>query len=726
MNDDFLVFASEDQAESNLSPSPWAILVVDDDHDIHLSTSLVLKNAPLLGRKIELVHAYSAREAFDLLLKRNDFAVILLDVVMENDFAGLDLVAKIRGILGLKEVRIILRTGQPGHAPEPGIFNLHDINDYRLKTELTNNRLITALSAALRSYEQICAISANRRGLEMIVHAEAELMECTQFADFSNVILKNASKVFNRDCVGFVAKVDKHPPLLEDLGACSPELHESALEILKKRPQPSSTHHFDSREIWLHLQAGQDAAAIYLQFQSPLTEFISFGQVASVFTANTSACFGHLCQLERLNYLAYHDALTTLGNRSWFIEQLGAAPAAEGTPYAVAILDICRFADINDGLGYEVGNALLCSVAQRLQRHLLPHGTIIARLGNDVFGLFGPTSHINPDQLFHLFLAPLQAQQHSIPVQLAIGVRAITEEYNSGLQLLEQANIALNLAKNKSHPRWASFSHDMEAHTRWRHEVIRQLRAAFEANALQVWYQPQINLETNEVSGVEALLRWPGEVGFIQSPAVFIPLAEYSGLIVEMGDWVLDEACRAYQALQSFSNAPKRIAVNISMPQFRTKTLSQSVDQALKKYQLPASVLELEITESIAMDEPETVRSSLAALREIGVDIAIDDFGTGYSSLGQLHALPIDSLKIDKSFVDDIDESQSSLYVELIIGLAQRLGLSTVAEGVESATQVARLKELGCTVAQGYFYAKPMPLHELKNWLERRLANPAL
>ncbi|QLI82848.1 EAL domain-containing protein [Chitinibacter fontanus] len=720
MNDDFLVFANEDQPNSELALPPWAILVVDDDHDIHLSTSLVLKNTQLLGRNIELVHAYSAREAFDLLLKRHDFAIILLDVVMENDFAGLDLVAKIRGILGLKEVRIILRTGQPGHAPEPGIFNLHDINDYRLKTELTNNRLITALSAALRSYEQICSISANRRGLEMIVHTEAELMECTHFTDFAAAILKHAPKVFDRECTGFVAKVYPHTPTHDDIGACSPDLLDSVLEKLKQRPQSSSNHHFDSCEIWLHLQAGNDQAVIYLQFKTLLTEFINFGQIATVFAANTSACLGHLCQLERLNYLAYHDELTELGNRSWFIDQLGAAPPPERGTFAVAILDLCRFADINDGLGYEVGNALLRSFANRLQSHYSDSNTMVARLGNDVFGVFGPITQVNPDLLFHLFSTPLQAHQHSIPVQIAIGVRSVNDEPLNGLQLLEQANIALNLAKIKPHPRWASFSPDMEANTRWRHEIIRQLRTAFQANLLQVWYQPQVHLQTNEVSGVEALLRWPGEVGFIQSPSVFIPLAEYSGLIVEMGDWVLDEACRAYQELQHLPNAPKRVAVNISMPQFRTGTLSKSVNQSLLKYKLAPNVLELEITESIAMDEPEIVRSCLSALRTIGVDISIDDFGTGYSSLGQLHALPIDSLKIDKSFVDDIDEEKSGLYVELIIGLAQRLGLSTVAEGVETKTQAHRLKELGCTIAQGYYYAKPMPLHELKRWLEAR------
>jgi diguanylate cyclase (GGDEF)-like protein len=721
MSDDFLIFAQEDPVTEGSCLAPWPILVVDDDHDIHLSTRLALKNTTLLGRPLALTHAYSAHEAFELLLKRHDFAIILLDVVMENDFAGLDLVAKIRGILGLKEVRIILRTGQPGHAPEPGIFNLHDINDYRLKTELTSNRLITALSSALRSYEQICAISANRRGLEMIVHTETLLMECTQFSQFAQVILDNASKIFDHECIGLVADTTHFSqPHFSDVGACSDELKERALAILAQRPPLTLQHRIEAHEMWLYLQAGSDHALIYLHFKTPLKDLLNTGQLASVFAANTSACLGHLRQLERLNYLAYHDELTTLGNRSWFIEQLSSHQIDTEQPYAVAIVDICRFADINDGLGYEAGNALLRAFAMRLRLNLAGSQTLLARLGNDVFALFGSLKHVNPDHLFTLTAEPLQIQHHSLPIQISVGVRLISDAQSNGLQLLEQANIALNQAKNKAHPRWVAYSPDMEAHTRWRHEVIHQLRLAFQANTLQIWYQPQINLQSNAVVGVEALMRWPSSHGFLHSPAVFIPLAEYSGLIIELGAWVLEEACLTYKAMQALLDTPFRIAVNISMPQFRTGNLVQQIKEMLARHQIPPSALELEITESIAMDEPATVSSSLTALRELGVQIAIDDFGTGFSSLGQLRALPIDSLKIDKSFVDDINGENKGIYAEMIIALAQKLHLSSVAEGVESQEQAQRLTELGCTIGQGYFYAKPMPLAELKTWLQQR------
>ncbi|WP_273429193.1 bifunctional diguanylate cyclase/phosphodiesterase [Chitinibacter tainanensis] len=722
MSQDYLQFAPEDPHQQPGSP-PWQILVVDDEEDVHLSTQLVLKNLLLLGRPIALSHAYSGQQAFELLRQRNDFAVILLDVVMEDDFAGLDLVAKIRGILGLKEVRIILRTGQPGYAPEPGIFNLHDINDYRLKTELTSNRLITSISAALRSYEQICTLSNNRRGLEMIVHTEMQLMECREFGEFSRIILANASAIFGRECQGLVAQLPTAPGQTAFIGAISPALTAQAENILARRPIPSSNHHFDSREMWLHLQAGLDQAVIYLQFAAALTEFVHFAQLANVFAANTSACYGHLRQLERLNYLAYHDELTGLPNRHGLLAALEARSSLQGQ--SLAVLDLNRFADINDALGYSTGNALLCAVATRLNQHCAAESVLLARLANDVFALCGPQSLINQEALFALFKAPLQVAQHALPVQIALGLRNIEQESTTGAQLLEQAHMALNQAKHNPPPQCALFNPQMEAQTRWRHEVIQQLRAAFAADQLQLWFQPQLDLGSRQICGVEALLRWPGEQGFVHPPAVFIPLAEYAGLIIELGDWVLEQACKAYQQLAACGVGHVRIAVNISMVQFRSGLLLERIQQLLAQYQVPARALELEITESIAMDEPETVRQQLASLRALGLEVAIDDFGTGYSSLGQLRTLSFDRLKIDKSFVDDLASSGNSLYVEMIIALARRLNLATVAEGVETAAQAARLKALGCDIGQGYYFAKPMPLAALCDWVDSQGAAPA-
>jgi EAL domain-containing protein (putative c-di-GMP-specific phosphodiesterase class I) len=213
-------------------------------------------------------------------------------------------------------------------------------------------------------------------------------------------------------------------------------------------------------------------------------------------------------------------------------------------------------------------------------------------------------------------------------------------------------------------------------------------------------------------------LRWPdGARGFTQPPDVFIPLAEYSGLIVQIGIWVLEQSCAQHARLAAAGFKPLKMAVNVSMAQFRKAGFVEEVARVLEHYQMPPDLLELEITESIAMDEPKVVLQSLESLKRLGIQIAIDDFGTGYSSLGQLQALPIDCLKIDQSFVKEIQNGQGGLFAETIVGLSEKLRVASIAEGVETPEQAGFLRGLGCTIAQGYLYGRPMPPEQLDEWL---------
>ncbi|MBX9913990.1 MAG: EAL domain-containing protein, partial [Pseudomonadaceae bacterium] len=265
------------------------------------------------------------------------------------------------------------------------------------------------------------------------------------------------------------------------------------------------------------------------------------------------------------------------------------------------------------------------------------------------------------------------------------------------------------------------FIPDMEDNTRWRLEVIHHLRQDFEAGKLAMWYQPQINLANGQVLGVEALMRWPDDQGgFVQPPTTFIPLAEYSGLIIELGEWALDQACQALNQLTHAAKPVRRVAVNVSMPQLRQAGFIGKVAQAIGRHGINPATLELEITESIAMDEPKVIRRGLEALKGLGVRLAVDDFGTGYSSLSHLRDLPIDCLKIDRCFISEIHDGKGGMFAETIVAFAQKLGVSTVAEGVETAEQAGFLRGLGCSEAQGYLYAKPMPLEQLLVWLAER------
>lgn len=734
-DDQLITFIDDSQDIATKEPQPaWRVLIVDDDAEVHTATAYVLKNFAYQGVGIELQHAYSAAEAREALRLDRGFAVILLDVVMETEDAGLKMVRFIREELAMAEVRIILRTGQPGYAMELEVFTDYDINDYRTKSELTQVRLFSAMISALRSYEQIRSIAENRRGLEKIVHASADLMEMHAIGTFAEGVLIQLGGLLRVPMNGIVcaqrgSPVDgSDPDGLYIIGATGPHREWLALPLSKlDQPQmaeaiskavASKEHHYGPACTVIYIRGGDSEGAVYVQTSSPLAE--TDRQLLEVFAANISSCFSNVKLVERLNYVAYHDGLTHLPNRSQFILELDDVASA-GAQVVVALIDLRHFADLNDGLGHDVGNKLLKAVAVRLREEL---GGVcrIARVGADVFGVVGPESRVTPESLNRVFERPLAVGEHTLPVSINIGLCRVLGEERSGLILLKGANIALNRAKRSLHDNYQYFVSEMEDRSRWRLEIINRLRGDFRAGKLAVWYQPKVALNGGACIGVEALLRWPGDDGgFIQPPDVFIPLAEYSGVIVEIGRWVLEESCRTLALIGQESSAAMSVAVNVSMPQFLNAGFVQEVRELMIRHALPAGALELEITESVAMEEPKAVIGSLVALREAGIRVAIDDFGTGYSSLAQLHELPIDCLKIDRVFIKDISGGKGGMFAETIVALGSKLGLTIVAEGVETEEQAGFLRGLGCKVAQGYLYGRPMPLPQLLDWLRERL-----
>ncbi|GAB7129702.1 EAL domain-containing protein [Silvimonas sp. JCM 19000] len=731
--DDTLHLLDDSHAVPAVNPAAaWPVLIIDDDEEVHAATRFALEGLTLQGRRLELVHGHSAAEARALLATRQDFAVILLDVVMETGDAGLTLVQHIRNTLGLLECRIILRTGQPGYAPELDVFTDYDINDYRTKSELTRTRLITAMIAALRSYQQLRAIAENRRGLELIVHAVADLMEQPALNRFAEGVLTQMTALLNLPVDGIVCAQRGAPsgePDHEGLyivgaaGRLAPliaapltELHDGAVRLAIEQAILSRSHQFGPHTTTLYLSGAGQEGAVFIHTGVPLSA--SDQQLVAVFAANLSACFGNIKQLERLNFAAYHDGLTHLSNRAHFVHTLDAALERRVHGQRAALIDLEHFSDVNDGLGQEVGNALLLTVARRLEASFGAHCDI-SRIGADVFGLVGPQAELAPERIYSVMEDPFEVGEHTLPVGMALGLCDLEDAGGSGYSALRRATIALNRAKQSVTDSSVRFTPEMEDNTRWRLDVIRALRNDFRAGKLAVWYQPQLSLATGRPCGMEALLRWPGEgSGFVQPPSVFVPLAEYSGLIVEIGEWVLQQAGEAWRAVSAVESGITHIAVNVSIPQFRNGKLAETIAGILGAQRMPPYALELEITESVAMDEPRRVISALKTLREMGVRVAIDDFGTGYSSLGQLQALPIDSLKIDRSFVADIANGRGGSFVETIVALAQKTGLETIAEGVETAEQAGFLRALGCTEAQGFYYAKPMPLDEVLGWLK--------
>jgi len=732
-DEDLVSFAAEEPAPQARQTSPsWKLLIVDDDVEVHEATRFALHDAPIADRPLRLLHAYSAQQAAALIAAEPDIAVILLDVVMESHDAGLKLVRHIREDLRLADVRIILRTGQPGYAPELKVIRDYDINDYKTKAELTHTRLMTTLISAIRSYEQLHAISENRRGLELIVTAAAGLMELPAMSAFAEGVLLQIASLLKLPAEGIVCAQKGSP--IDD--AASPEaLHVVAAagqlatyigQPLDQLAEPEivsaihdcmvrKTHAFDPRYTVLYLHDRKHEAAVFVRSDKTLAP--TDRQLVEVFAANVSSCFGNVKLVERLNFIAYHDPLTRLSNRAGFLAELQAAGTSGATDQIVCLLDIERFTDINNSLGHEVGDQLLLAVSRRLAEAC--KGCRLAHVDADTFGLVGPRSQLAPERLLELLSVPFAAGEQQLQIDAQFGLCRILGS-EPGETLYKRADMALTHARLSPQTRYMHFTPKIEKRTHWRLDVIRNLRRDFLAGRLAVWYQPQISLQDDQVVGLESLLRWPDTSGFVHPPAVFIPLAEDSGLIADLGAWVLDQACATFQWLQQAGRSPRRLAVNVSMPQLRAPDFPQSVIRTLAKHAMPASALELEVTESILVGEPVVVLRNLHALRSHGVLIAIDDFGTGYSSLGYLRQLPIDSMKIDRMFVQEIDSGRGDAFAETIIALAHKLGIQTVAEGVETDRQLSRLCELGCGIVQGYLYAKPMPADQLMKWMEAR------
>ncbi|HZW48276.1 MAG TPA: EAL domain-containing protein [Microvirga sp.] len=429
----------------------------------------------------------------------------------------------------------------------------------------------------------------------------------------------------------------------------------------------------------------------------------------------------------QIAYMAHHDALTDLANRVLFRQQLEHAldeTGRERLKMAVLCLDLDRFKDVNDSLGHETGDALLKLVADRL-RSCIRQQDVVARLGGDEFAILQLAIDDQQDcaalatRIVEAVSMPYDLEGQEIVIGTSIGIAVASEGNLSPDQLLKQADLALYRAKAEGRATYRFFEPEMDKELQARRSLEIDLRKALANREFELYFQPQVNVRENEIRGYEALLRWHHPERGMIPPGDFIPVAEDIGLISSLGDWVLEQACMTATAW------PKgiKVAVNLSPVQFRNKTLVQSVSRALAHSGLAPDRLELEVTESVLLQDNELTVATLHQLRRMGVRIAMDDFGTGYSSLSYLRSFPFDKIKIDQSFVRELSSRADCLaIVRSIAGLGASLGMSTVAEGVETEDQLLQITAAGCTEVQGYYFGQPKPASELAHALtpERR------
>ena len=463
-----------------------------------------------------------------------------------------------------------------------------------------------------------------------------------------------------------------------------------------------------------------DGTVLHIQGQ-PLPD----GGFVTIYTDITE----HKRAAAEIEHLAHHDMLTGLANRLWLdarLEQSLADSRRNHHGLAVLFLDLDRFKHINDSLGHHVGDALLVDVADRLRGNVR-EVDIVARQGGDEFvvvvqaiGGSSDAAHVAV-KILEALSAPYLIGGSELHTTPSIGIALFPEDGEDAATLLRNADTAMYHAKALGRANYQFYAEEMNLSATARLDLERKLRRALQLEQFELWYQPQIEAASGQVCGVEALIRWRHPDDGLISPARFIPLAEETGLIVELGYWVLRTACLQARHWRDAGLPALRMSVNLSTRQLMHSGLAEGVSSALAVADIPAGLLELEITESAVMEEPENAIAVLANLKRLGVNLAIDDFGTGYSSLSYLKLFPLDRLKIDRSFVSDIEhDANDAAIVTAAVSLAHNLGLSVVAEGVETAVQVARLAELGCDELQGYHFSRPLPAHEATAWLRAR------
>jgi diguanylate cyclase (GGDEF)-like protein/PAS domain S-box-containing protein len=863
--------ASRIEAQPDAATRPWKIAFVDDDESVHALTHLTLAGFSFRGRPLQIRSEYSAKGARRLLREDPDIAVVILDVVMETDQAGLDLVRYIRDDLNNSLVRIILRTGHPARAPERQVISEYDINDYKEKSELKEQKLITSVTAALRAFDDLLTIqtlATSNESLERMVRertraledagatlhrsrtllAEAQriasignfewdlvsgdmtwsdelyrifgtersgatlgldtLLDATapEDRDALNRIVASAlggrrryeieHRIVRRDgregfvlqrgevhcdaagaparLVGTVQDITERRQTEDTMRKLSLAVEQTAdsvmitdrngaieyvnpaftsmtgyapEDVLGKTPRLLNSGQQDDayfRRLWEALLRGEvfhdvvvnrrKDGSCYHESLTITPQCDSSGQVTH-FVATGRDVSEWMEVRNRIEHLAHHDALTGLPNRTLLMDRLEQAIARakwRQRHVAVAFLDLDRFKVINDTLGHDVGDRLLKGMAERLVA-CVREGDTVARLGGDEFAIILNDIAARSDvaliagKIVEAMRAPFALEARELFATTSIGISMYPEDGGDGQTLLKHADAAMYGAKAGGKNDFQFYAQHDESAAIARLDLETGLRRALEQRELFLAYQPQLDTISGTTIGVEALLRWRHPDGRVVMPRDFMPLLEETGMILEVGDWVLETACIEARSLRAENAAPCRVAVNVSPRQFRQKGFADRVAAILRRTGFAAPMLELEVTEGVLTEDARSAADTLQALHALGVRLSIDDFGTGCSSMRFLGRLPFDALKIDQSFVGEIPHNrESAAVVAAVVSLAKALGMESVAEGVSTEEQMRFVGELGCHLVQGHLLSPPLTAAEYASFARQaKVPSPA-
>ncbi|OKH86542.1 bifunctional diguanylate cyclase/phosphodiesterase [Thalassospira sp. TSL5-1] len=722
----------DDPVDGTLLPpalSSWKILVVDDDLDVHEATEFALRKVTILDRSLELIHAHSGAEAERIFNSRPDIAVILLDVVMEEEHAGLHLVRKLRE-QGHTKTRIILRTGHPGYAPESRIIRDYDINDYRTKDELTRTRLITTLTASIRAYDYINTLEQTRSGLELIIKSTRDLYSRRSFDLFAQGVLVQLAALLHLEPEGAICAIGPAQegsdtlmrlPIIAGLGRFHDQVGLDIASVPGIDITSLCTLPFDSHEpvlignsIAMRFAANRDRELlVYFEHAGRVNnDAIS---LLRLFSGNLALCFENLALLKRLDELAFVDQKLGIPNQNAYFRKLSDIIDIDDRHCHVALVLIDEAPQFAVAFGTEFVDRLIMVVHARMKT-MIGDDIFVARLGEFRLAVIDENCVVEETILLSVFEKAFVIDGNSITLSATIGVVREGVENHESVAVDRAVRTTLLRAAQNTPGKAMLYTPDLQDNIARSVQLRSGLHDALRNGDITFHFQPQIALTTGRLSGMEILARWTFE-GEPVSPAHFIPLAEKSGLISELTFHAVAAAGRFVERRKQLTLPEVRVSLNLSVSDINQKGFVPRLLSHVRDAQLGPENLQFEITESFAMHSAREGITVISMLKEAGFRLSLDDFGTGFSSLSYLDRLPIDEVKIDRSFVSPLQvvTARQSIAASTQT-IADNLGLEVLAEGVETVEQHQILRFIGVKYVQGFLYGRPMPEDDFISW----------
>ncbi|WP_029406603.1 GGDEF and EAL domain-containing protein [Thiomicrorhabdus sp. Milos-T2] len=684
------------------SPKPTRILLIEDDPVTRLKVSKVLQHYGY-----ELIEAKNGKEGFSQFIEHKP-TLVLVDAMMP-EMNGYEVIKAIRNYELDHSIPILMFTSLEDTESIELAFE-SGATDFITKP-LNGELLAHRLKYALRTSEMEAKLRSSQS--QLLFAQKLAKLGYWEWDALKDEVTGSES-VFNLFGIPKQQGINLDLFLSNVLPKDFPIIQQAINEA----------NHGQS-----HLQISFRA----LQHNGNLTHIECLGEVSFDRANKVSKITGSAQDISRLHkaetliqYQTQHDSLTELPNRSSFSTTVNdyLTHHGSGRLSAIIIFDIDRFKQINENLGQEQGDALLISLGQRLNR-ITREGDFAARLGSDEFAvLIRNAEHLDElNLLLNRFSqdlnAPFMIDNQELFISYSMGVSVYPDDADGLETLLNNANIARTSAKSRGGNQFIFYSPSLNDNAQDMLALENDLRKALLNNEIEVFYQPQVDAQTLKPIGCEALVRWRHQERGIISPGIFIPIAESTGMIIEIGQYVLETAVKDTQNWHETGFSNLRIGINLSSRQFSQSNLIELVQHVISNTELPPKFIDLEITESLAMSNAETNINILNGLKAIGVSLSIDDFGTGYSSLAYLHSFPIDTIKIDRSFVMNLESSEGKAIAKTILAMADSLKLEVVAEGIEIEEQQQFLQSQNCDILQGFKYGQPMPKNEFTDWLTK-------